>query len=352
MEEQIPKLDLTPISASRVKTFENCSWLYYCKYDQKIPEPTNEGALKGSVCHDVLELLILPKHSSKVKEIQKAGTIMACASVAILVRKLIKKYRLPPHVEIFNLINDMLVVALNADFKVKGGTLIKPEYEFNIVNQDPVYCIKGFIDKPFKKGKKVIIDDYKSSKKKFEGEDVDSNLQALIYSLACLKIWPELEPEVRFIFLQFPDDPIVKAKFTREQLRGLEYYLADIQKKLDSFCLDHAYKNLAANQGMPTTGEFKGRLLCGFAKEPGQLKKDGTKMWHCPMKFPFKYWAVKRNGKVIKTHLKLEDAKPKDEDVVEECYYEGCPAYRNVVSDLPDAPVRAKTTPVNVLDDF
>ena len=58
------------------------------------------------------------------------------------------------------------MVGLTSDFFVKGGKLVKPEYEFNILNQKPLYLIKGFIDKPFIVGDKIVIDDFKSSKKK------------------------------------------------------------------------------------------------------------------------------------------------------------------------------------------
>lgn len=351
MEEQIPKLDLTPISASRVKVFENCSWLYYCKYVLKLPEPSNEGAQKGSVCHSIFELLLLPKHKNKYSAIVKAGALTGCPSVARLTRIYIKKNKLPPLAAIYDLIDKMILVGLKSDFFVKGGSLVKPEYEFNILNQSPLYLIKGFIDKPFIKGNKIIIDDFKSSKKKFEGQDVVSNLQALIYSLACKKIWPELTPEVRFIFLQFPEDPIMKVKFTNEQIMGLEYYLADIQRRLDSFSLEHAYSNLAANQGFPDTGEFKGRLSCGYAQKPGQLKKDGSLMYACPMKWAFTYFTVKRAGKVIKSYLKKADIVSKDGDEIEECSYDGCPAYRNVLEQLPNTTVNQKTY-TNVLDDF
>ena len=35
----------------------SCSWLYWCKYHLKLPDKTNDGALKGSIVHLVLECL-------------------------------------------------------------------------------------------------------------------------------------------------------------------------------------------------------------------------------------------------------------------------------------------------------
>ena len=245
----------------------------------------------------------------------------------------------------------MILVGLKTDFFVKGGQLVKPEYEFNILNQKPLYLIKGFIDKPFIVGDKIVIDDFKSSKKKFVGEDVESNLQALIYSLACKKIWPELIPEVRFIFLQFPEDPLVKVSFTEEQIKGLEYYLADIQKRLDNFSVKDAFSNMASSQGFPSNGEFKGKLLCGFATKPGQLKKDGSIMFACPMKWAFKYFVVKKKDKVVKSYLKKEEISLKEGEELVEMQYDGCPSYRNVLEQMPEAK-KAESKVVNVIDDF
>lgn len=349
MEESLPKLEVTPISASRVKTFENCSWLYYSKYLLKVPEPTNEGALKGSICHNIFEFLLNPKHEQKYKDIIKADSICGRESVARLVRKYIVLYKLKQTDELFNHLNKMIMVGLKSDFFVKGGELVKAEYEFNILNEKPFYYIKGFIDKPFIKGSKIIIDDFKSSKKKFEGEDIESNLQGLIYSLACKKIWPHLKPEVRFIFLQFPEEPILPVTFEEDALKGFEYYLESIQKQLDSFSDKHAYSNFAADQPMPDTGEFKGKLLCGFNSKPGELKKDGTPKWGCPMKWSFHYYVVKKGNKIIKSALKKEDIKLETGEQIEEVFYEGCPRHRNVADDMGGVK-KAKTK--DVLDDF
>ena len=58
---------------------------------------------------------------------------------------------------------------------------------------------------------------------------------------------------------------------------------------------------MAANQGMPKDGSFSGKLLCGFAKEPNQLKKDGTPMmaWSIS-KLDFVYRCLQNEEKVKK----------------------------------------------------
>ena len=171
-----------------MKTLEACSWLYWCKYVLKLPDTTNAGAQKGSICHLILELLLKPKHKKHFEAITKLSDMEASEGVTRLVIKHLKQYDIYED-EHYQDIRNMIPVGLNYDFFGEGGKLEKPEYEFRIENKDPKYCIMGYIDKAvsYKKDKKMLIADYKSGKKKFEGEDLKSNIQAMVYSLASKK---------------------------------------------------------------------------------------------------------------------------------------------------------------------
>ena len=46
------------LSASRLKTAKTCSYLYWAKYHLKLPDKTNDGAARGSVCHLIFESLL------------------------------------------------------------------------------------------------------------------------------------------------------------------------------------------------------------------------------------------------------------------------------------------------------
>jgi hypothetical protein len=354
MENEKP--NLKALSASRIKTLENCSWLYWSTYHLKLPQIQNDGAKKGEVCHSIFELLLSPKHKKKFDIITKNGSVYSVKSIWRLVRNYLKRLELDyldPKLTLQ--IDQMIMVGLKSDFFVKGGTLVAPEFKFDIFNEEPRYYIKGFIDKPFIKDKVVIIDDFKSSKKKFTGEDEESNVQAMIYSLAAKKLWPDKTPKVRFIFLQFPDDPLMKVSFSKDSLKGFEYYLAEIQEQVDNFNEKDAKKAFAYDKEAATGGEFKGKLLCGFASSPDEKKKDGTKKWHCPYKFAFKYYVLKKDGVIVKSAFGEDKLKVKEGESIEEMTYEGCPKFRNVLNtfgDTPIQPLRAKLKPTNVLDDF
>lgn len=355
METDKPHLKkLTPISASRIKTFENCSWLYWGNYHLKLPQIQNDGAKKGEVCHNIFELLLNKKHKHNFDQIIKLDSVSGSKSVERLIKTYLKKLALPTDLTTFIQIDKMILVGLKTDFFVKDGTLVAPEFKFDIYNEEPKYHLKGFMDKPYLRGHEVIIDDFKSSKKKFEGEDEESNLQALFYSLAAKKLWPDLEPKVRFIFLQFPEDPLMEVKFTSEALKGFEYYLDMMQNKVMNFSEAEATKNFAADM-IVKGNEFKGKLLCGFASHPKEKKKDGTKKWHCPYKFPFDYFIVrKESGEIAYTAFEKPTVlKPGEK--IESAKYEGCPRFKSVLDNFTPDSSKNKSQPKvvqNVLDDF
>lgn len=312
-----------------MKTLESCSWLYWCKYGLKLPDTTNSGALRGTICHLVFELLLNPKHKKHHSSISANKTIEASKSVDRLVRKHLKSSGILD-TENYDLVNEMIVVGLRNDFFVEGAELLDPEFEFDITNEEPRYRIFGFIDKAakFKKENKILISDYKSSKAKFKGEELDCNIQAMIYSLVAKKTWPKLKPVIEFIFLRFPRKPIQKLEFSDDTLKGFEYYLEETYKRICEFDENDAKSNFAADKPIPKVG-FSGKLMCGFAKYPGQLKKDGNLMWHCPYKFSFSYYVLKnKNGKILKTSFE-NTFSPKNGETVEKNEYEGCPKHKS-----------------------
>ena len=353
MEDEILDIGLKPLSASKVKTLENCSWVYWNNYHLKIPQIQNEGAIKGSICHTVFEMLLKIKKKKRLDYFHKivfANSICAVKSIERLVKKHINLLKLHDTTAGFVHIDEMILVGLKNDFFVKGGTLVSPEYEFDFSHSDPTFRIRGLMDKPFIKGKKIIIDDFKSSKKKYAGEDQESNLQALFYSFAAKTIWPHLTPVVRFIFLQHPKDPIMEVKFSDSTLNGFKQYLGVIQVRVEGFNEQVSRSNFAADKPAGTD-TFTGKSLCGWASHPNQLKKDGTKMWHCPYRFAYDYYAVKKDGKMVYSKLTREEIKTlKDGETVEKLHYSGCPKYVNAIDDF-SSPINVKKYP-NVLDDW
>lgn len=320
---------LTAISASRLKLFKSCSYQYFCRYVLRLPDKTNAGALMGLECHTIAECLLNPRHRKLFDNLIASQSVYDCPQIKRHISYYVKKNKLDDNHT--KKIGEMLIVALNTDFFCKGNHKIDPELAFDIVNEKPKYRILGFIDKIAHYVNDYIrIVDYKSSKQKFAGDELTVNVQAMMYSLAAKHLYPKCKPIADFLFLQFPDNPIQRIRFTDEQLKGFEYYLSSIQKKIDSFTLKDAKSNYAADQPYPSPQDgFCGPLMCGRAKFQGELKKDGTPKFHCLFKFPFNYFALcNENGDTLKTSF-VNNFVPKEEsgEFVIEKKFSGCPRY-------------------------
>lgn len=302
------KQSLKTLSASRIKTLETCSWVYWNNYHAKVPQSQNDGALRGTICHTVFELLLNKRHLKNYKRIIKKNAIDGDKGVDKLVKKLSAKVKLDE--SNYKLLNDMILVGLKNDFFGEGGEIVKPEYDFDITNEEPKYHIKGFIDKPIKIKKEMHIVDYKSSKYKFRGDDLEANIQAMMYSLASKKLWPKLKPIVKFLFLRFPKQPIQELIFTDEQIKGFEHYLEHINDYINKFNEESARANFAVDSQ-------KNKWMCQVGG------------WKCPYKDPYKYYVkVNEKGEVVETSLEnnFKDIKGFK---VETRDYEGCPKFQS-----------------------
>jgi hypothetical protein len=298
---------LKVLSASRIKTLETCSWVYWNNYHTKVPQTQNDGALRGTICHTVFELLLNKRHIKNYKRIIKKNSISGDKAIEKLVKKSCQKVGLKE--DNYKLLDQMIMVGLKHDFFGEDGKIVKPEFPFEIKNDNPKYHIKGFIDKPIKKKKEMHIVDYKSSKYKFRGDDLEANIQAMMYSLASLKLWPKLKPIVKFLFLRFPKQPIQELSFSEDQIKGFEYYLEHINEYINNFNEESAEANFAIDSE-------KNKWMCQIGG------------WRCPYKDPYDYY-VKLNelGEIVESNF---DGSFKDEKgfTIEKRKYQGCPKWK------------------------
>jgi hypothetical protein len=301
------------LSASRIKTLETCSWVYWNNYHTKVPQSQNDGALRGTICHTIFELLLNEKHRHHYNKIIKKNSIKGSEAVTRLVKKLKTKVGLDQ--SNFEILDQMILVGLKHDFfGEKDGEIVSPEYSFEIESESPKYHIKGFIDKPIKSKNKMIIIDYKSSKAKFRGDDLEANIQAMMYSLASKKLWPKLKPIIRFLFLRFPKQPIQELEFSDEQIKGFEHYLEHINDYINKFDENSAQSNFAIDNN-------KSKWMCGVGN------------WRCPYRDKYDYYVkIDENGAVLEASL---DGKFKNIDncKIEKREYSGCPKFNNIKND-------------------
>ena len=335
---------ITPLSASRIKTAQSCSWLYWCKYKLKLPEKSNDGARRGSICHLVFEVLGIKRRKKYFDAIIKSEDVFSVPSIKRLVIKHAVREGVDDQDNI-DLMKEMIYNGLTYDFF--GEDLGPPtkeysEKDFDIVKNDgkTQYKIRGFIDKLFlyKKQKFALIRDFKTTHDVLKGKDQTDNLQDVMYSLAVKNLFPEYSDRVsEFLFLKFDLDinakksGVIRMKaLDEDELTGFEMQLCEIQKYLDGFSEKDALRNYAAHQGFPTDNSFSGKLLCGFATQKGELKKDGSPKWHCPMKFDFFFYEVwDANRQRVASYFE-EDFTEKlvpEGGGYEMKYYQGCPAH-------------------------
>lgn len=326
---------MVKLSASKIDTYNSCSWVYYSQYILNTPRSQNDGAKRGDVTHIVLECLINKRHQRNVDVILAAKSIKADKGVWMLVRKHCKRLEIWDK-ENVSLINRFILVGLLNNFY--GDASVKkilPEQQFTITvdQEDKKYCINGFIDKIFVRQDNtgavfIEIFDYKTSKEKFEGEKKDFNIQDYIYNIAVRNLFPEAKDyKFSFLFLKFPKDPWVhQTKLDDEDVEGFEYYLTDLTQKLENFSFKDAKANCAAKKGWPKPGEgFVGMAKCGRATYAGQLKKDGNPMWCCELKFPFTYYVlINKKGEIADSKHEMKDLKEKEGFKIKRMEYKGC----------------------------
>jgi ATP-dependent helicase/DNAse subunit B len=306
--------DKIKLSASKIKTLQTCSYLYYCKYVLKLPDVTNSGASRGLCAHTVLECMVNPRH-------KKHFYLMEQGVMPPSIERLILKHARALNVadpDNMTMIREMISTAIKNDFYCFGAKELRAEDEFRLESEN--YIINGFIDKTAIYPDRIEIWDYKTSKAKFSKEEIAANLQVLMYSLAVYKQQKRI-PHVKFLFLRFPKSPIQEAKkCTKLELKGFEAYLTEIAKYLANFDETKAKLDYAAD-------DQERMWLCGRNNYEGKLKKDGTVMWGCQFKFAFDYYAIyDKEGKLLYTSK--EFVKVKDGQTIKKQKYLGCPRHQ------------------------
>lgn len=295
------------LSASRVKSLQECSWEFYCSGCLKLPERVWSKTFVGSLCHLVLECLSKDNKVRKEykEKIQAARTHTCIPSIVKMVDKFKRNNPLMEDKHSIDL-DDLLMVALDYDFDFAGAQkILPPEFRFEL--EIGKTKIKGFIDRIAFYDGYAVIRDYKTQKTRFNPSDLENNIQAAIYQLAVKKIFG-VPARVEFILLRHPGNKKDPQKFlqvvepySEAQMNGLISYLEHLYQEFESFNVDKARKNLKAFKDMGFC-----RNVCGF-------------------RLPFYYYAVLKDGKLVRTSKNRIE--PLEGEIVSEHYYAGCPYF-------------------------
>lgn len=350
--------DLTPLSASKIKKAQSCSWSYWATYHLKVPDASNDGASRGWICHLIFELLGAEKHRKIYDEIILKDSIFLCQPIKRLVGYHAKKLKVndPDNLK---MIDDMTMAGLHFDFfgQARGDpdeAISEQAFDISVDEAETLYRLRGFIDKLFfyKKEELAIIRDFKSSKSVFKGKEATDNLQDLIYTLAVRKLFPNFKKrQVEFLFLKFDlhaSGNLKMAQISDTELAGLECYLTGVQSFLDQFDEFDAVSNFAGAQGYPSDGSFGGPLMCGkdgfkISKGKPLLDDNGNPIvaYICPYRKPLDYLALKnKDGKIIRGFfLDQKENIPvnsEEGEFIEEIRYDGCPYWNKPKIETDD----------------
>lgn len=285
------------LSASRCKSFLDCSWQFFYSYFEKVPEKTHPKTKLGSLVHTILESLSLKKHRKNYENVIRGKSVYSDPGISRLISIYLRKN---PDItsEISKDINALTFLALNHDFFFKDAKKeLQPEFPFEIDCGE--FQIKGFMDRVGIYDNIAVIRDFKTQGKKFSELEISDNLQSKFYQLGIKKILG-IPARVEFIMLRHPKTPVqIVEPLGDDVLGGFEYFLAAVNQEINK--LD---KNTAKNN-------FKAEKDIGFCNYVCQLKK------------PTDYFVnLSEDGKIMRgAFLEKElDAKFK----IEKRRYNGC----------------------------
>lgn len=306
------------LSASKIKTLSSCSWIFYKTYFTDFPQSSNSGSSRGSTVHYVLECLLREKRKPDSKFILEKRDVFAHPGVARLIKIHAKKLGVDD-TENLKMINDFILVALENDFYCEGALSVMPEQGFDI--EGPNYTITGFRDVTAIYKDKIVVRDFKCSRAKLNSEELNFNLQNIIYCMSMREQYPDMPVELIFQFLKFKRAPNqIPPPVTDDQIAGFKQYLEHIADYIKDFDKKKAVANLAK-------GDIKRSWMCGKIGE----KDTGEVKWLCPHRLPRTYFVVKdKNGKTVKSAFSKKDLdiSGKEGYSIEVKTSEGCPAFR------------------------
>lgn len=308
------------LSASKLGTAKNCSYLYFLKYVNFLPDESGVGANRGTVTHKVLECLLRPDRKKYVDSIVATKNPFSVAVVERLTMLWARKLDVaePDHLE---KIKTFILTGVSFDFYCEGSINLRSEEKFEIDKGN--YILNGRLDVTAEYPDRVVCRDFKTSRAKYNKEDIDFNLQALTYSVALKHKYPHLPIEVDFVFLKYTQAPFQKTFITDELREGFLAWLDYMSEYLTGFDYKKATSDFAKN-------DIKRKWLCGG--QLGELNKDGDQKWYCAYKYPFVYWAAMKDEKIVKSSRNrsdLEYHKNEGCEIVMKTH-SGCPAWKHL----------------------
>lgn len=307
------------LSATAVKQFLDCSWLYYQTRVKKVPDHTHPKTKLGTLAHSILEVLSNPRHKVHYETVLHHRSVYGSPAISRMI-KMFRRQNPDLTDEIAKDLDDVVFVALDHDFMCGGAKqVLPPEHPFEIDFGD--FAIKGFMDRVLIYDNIAIIRDYKTQSKKFTEDQLQENLQAFFYQLA-IKHQFGLPASVEFILLRFPANRRDSKRYlqkveplTEDQIDGFKYCLIAVSEQINELTAENAHSNMKS---------YKDSGFC-------------TRV--CSLKDPTDYWillnsdgSIARSARIPKWNIGSlsheewihKTLKPKEGQKIEKRRYGGC----------------------------
>jgi ATP-dependent helicase/DNAse subunit B len=167
------------LSASKIKTFEQCQLKYHAIYDLGLPEEAPHPLVAmGSAVHRMMEKATLAMMSGTGSTNPLNYKVAACKEFSV-------------DTEYWPLIDSLVANATGWGYFRNIGRTKGVELEFFIDLEDGTK-VKGYIDRLDLFDRTADIIDLKTQKNAFEPRELFDNWQARIYNIAVRKKFPEV----------------------------------------------------------------------------------------------------------------------------------------------------------------
>ena len=327
--------ELSRHTASKIGRLRTVLWVILVQPSPKQNLNTkNEGAQVYG--HWIFEILLNEKRINHGHAADSGDTITTDKSLKRLLKLYIKAGLLPvtETLSLKHIDRRCSWLASANDFLCQRWDFGCPEFKFDITK--PHFRIKGFHWQAVYRGNEIIIDDFKSAKQKFKGEDEESNMQALMYSYAAKQlwpIWPQLSDLSFYSFLMTP----MTVKFSDDALKGFGSFSAKFRSESM-----YSTSSLLRVPLLPTSNPHDGGFnykSCLVVSPPIQTKKEG---WHenvaLSLQIPFEYYVIKNGDKIVSTAFKKDDLPPlkKAANNWNKLIIKAVTRYRNAIDDVKE----------------
>ena len=247
------------VSASRLKTFLNCRYQYWCKYVLKLPDPSGDKANLGSAIHTILECVERPgkNRSQLVLEGRKSGEVPKSLWRQWTLLKARYKLETAFDKDAKKLILNGLLYAIDLKAKV-----LQVEGEFDIPLDNNI-SLKGYIDKTLLVGNKLVdTQDYKTGVP-YKEDVCNSDPQGFIYMWAMKKLYPQY-PQHVFTFQFLKNNTSITISKTQKQIDafirfvGAQGYLMDRLTREEALCQKSWKCNMCKFKNAIPSHNYKG----------------------------------------------------------------------------------------------